>query len=158
MVRSNLKAGLVLAALLCASSSFSQEGSVSFAVIVNRDNPVDNLSQAELRTIFLGERRFWKGSQRIIVLMRSNGSPERLRTMQFLRMSEMDYRKHWVEKINAGEADDEPAVLPANGTAIAMVSGSVSAIAIIPHAEVKGQVKVVRIDGRLPSDPEYGLR
>ena len=73
-------------------------------------------------------------------------------------MSEMDYKRHWLEKINAGEADSLPVALPASGTAIALVSDSPNAIAIVPQAVVRGAVKLVKVDGRSPSDSGYPLR
>ena len=41
----------------------------SLAIIVNRDNPVENLSMAELRTVFLGERSHWPNGRRITLVM-----------------------------------------------------------------------------------------
>src|SRR4029453_10535946 len=47
------------------------------AIIVNKSNPVQNLSLAELREYFLAQRSHWSTRQKIRVAMREPGSPER---------------------------------------------------------------------------------
>ncbi len=129
------------------------------AVIVNRENPVQNLSLADLRKIFLGEKRFWSGSKTIKLLIRTSGSPERQATLRVvLGMAELDYKKHWLEKVNAGEADAPPAEVFTNGAAVSLVSESPTAIAIVAAADVRETVKVVRIEGQLPDQPGYPIQ
>jgi ABC-type phosphate transport system substrate-binding protein len=151
-------AALAIVLWFWPSQIMQGQSSEPLAVIVNRDNPVDNLSQAELRRVFLGERKFWKGSQKIIVLMPKDGSPERESTLRLLHMNELDYKKHWLGKVNAGDADGIPISLPANGTAISLVSDSSTAVAIIPLSAVRGSVKIMKIDNRAPSDTAYSWR
>src|SRR3974390_1978260 len=49
----------------------------SLAIIVNTANPVDNLSMAELRRVFLGERSHWPNGRRITLVMMDPGLAER---------------------------------------------------------------------------------
>lgn len=129
-----------------------------YAVVVNRENPIQNLTMADLRKIFLGEKRFWSGSKTIKVLIRTGGSPERQATLHALEMSELDYKKHWLEKVNAGEADAPPAEVFSNGAIVSLVSGSLGAIAIVAVADVRDTVKVLRIEGQLPDQPGYPIQ
>jgi hypothetical protein len=46
----------------------------AIAIIVHRSNPVDNLSFAELRRIFLLERQTWPHGRKITVVLREGGS------------------------------------------------------------------------------------
>src|SRR2546422_2146597 len=41
----------------------------SLGIVVNRSNPVENLSFAELRKIFLGEQSHWSNGRRITVVI-----------------------------------------------------------------------------------------
>src|SRR6516164_8641183 len=66
----------------------------SLAIIVNRDNPVENLSMTELRTVFLGERSHWSNGRRITLVMMEPGQPERESIVRDVcRMSESDLRR-----------------------------------------------------------------
>ena len=46
-------------------------------VIVNGSNPVDNLSMAELRKLFLADRSRWVTGREVSPVMRAVGAPER---------------------------------------------------------------------------------
>jgi hypothetical protein len=50
----------------------------SIAVIVNAENPADQLSVTELQRIVLGERRNWSGTIPIVLMMRNQESPNAL--------------------------------------------------------------------------------
>lgn len=152
-----LKLAMALLTVFCCVQLVHAQSSQPLAIIVNKSNTLDNLRQSELRRILLGERKYWKDSEKITLLMPKEGSPERESTLEILRMNEADYRKHWLGKVNAGEADGQPISLPAAGTAVSLVSGASAAIAIIPLAAVRGSVKVLKIDGKLPTDPDYQL-
>lgn len=126
----------------------------ALAVIVNKDNPVNNLSMAELREILLGNRPYWKGSQKIVLLL-PNGGSGREGTLRLLDMNESSYKNNWLEKISAGEAGTAPAAVPSSGIALSLVAETLGAIAVVPLADVRDSVKVVKIDGHLPSDAAY---
>src|SRR5438105_2437691 len=54
-------------------------GERNLAIVVNLNNPVENLSTPELRRIFLGERGHWPNpyGRRITLVMLEPGWPER---------------------------------------------------------------------------------
>jgi len=58
----------------------------TLAVLVNKGNPANDLTLAELRRILLGERTYWKGSRKIIVLLPTVGTPERQTTLRLVSM------------------------------------------------------------------------
>lgn len=126
----------------------------ALAVIVNKNNPVNDLPMAELRRILLGERRFWANSHKIVLLLPGFGSTERQSTLQLVGMDESNYKQHWSEK-TAGANESLPAAAPASGIAVSLVAETEDALAIVPMAEVKGSVKLIKIDGYYPSDSAY---
>lgn len=129
----------------------------SLAVIVNKDNPVANLSTAELREILLGKREHWKNSQKIIVLLPNGGSPEREVALRMVDMNEASYKQYWLERTNAGGGAGAPASVPSSGIALSLVAETRGAISVVPLADVRDSVKVVKIDGHLPSDAAYPM-
>jgi hypothetical protein len=128
----------------------------TLAVIVNKGNPTNALSSAELRRILLGERSCWKGSQKIILLLPTLGTPERETALRLVSMDEPNYQKYWQDKTNGGGGSVAPTAL-ASGFAVNVVAETKDAIAAVPLADVKGSVKMLRIDGAAPGDPAYPI-
>jgi len=133
------------------------QNSNALAVIVNKSNAVNNLSTDELRDILLGKREYWKGTQRIQVLLPNGGSPDREVALRMVDMNDSTYKKYWLDKSNAGEVGSAPAAMPSSGIALSLVAESPGAIAVVPLADVRDSVKVVKIDGHLPSDAAYPI-
>jgi ABC-type phosphate transport system substrate-binding protein len=127
----------------------------TLAVIVNKSNPVNDLSLAELRRILLGERTNWKGTRKIALLLPSVGTPERQTALRLVAMDESSYKSHWTEMPGA---DSGAPVAPASGISVNLVAETEDAIAVVPLGDVKGSVKILRIEGNLPGDAGYPIR
>jgi ABC-type phosphate transport system substrate-binding protein len=129
------------------------------AVVVSKENPVNNLSLADLRRIFLGEQLFWKGRLAVTPLMRANAAREREVAMRTLfQMNEQEYKRHWVDKVFRGEASAPPAEVFSNGFAQDAVANNRGAVALVSWKEVRSKVKVLKVDGHLPGEEGYPLR
>ena len=126
----------------------------TLAVIVNKGNPLNDLSVAELRKILLGERTVWKGSRKIILLLPTVGSVERQTALRLVAMDESNYKQYWQEKASGGDGTVAPTA-SASGFAVNVVAETNDAIAVVPLADVKGSVKILRVDGSVPGDPAY---
>lgn len=128
----------------------------TLAVVVNKSNPLNDLTVAELRRILLGERMYWKGSRKIIVLLPTVGSPERQTTLRVVSMDESNYKQHWQEQMSGGNGSIAKTA-SASGFAVNVVVDSEDAIAVVPLSDVKSSVKVLRIDGAAPGDRAYPI-
>jgi len=131
-----------------------------FAVVVHRDVPVTNLSMTDLRKVYLGDRQFWNSSTRIIPLLRTPVTRERAAVVWTIcKMTEDDFNRHWIGKMMRAEATGSPRKFTTNPIAINLVTNMQGAIAIVNAAQVPaGEVKVVKVDGKLPGDADYVLR
>src|SRR5579864_794049 len=137
----------------------SQAKQDSLAIIVNLANPVDNLSSAELRAVFLGERSHWANGRRITLVMMEPGQPERDTLLRDVcRMSESDLRRRYLQGLLTGEVLVSPKTLASPVGVRKFVFNVPGAIGYLRPEDVDASVKVVRIDGHLPSDTEYPLR
>jgi len=123
---------------------------------VNKGNPLNDLSVAELRKILLGERTVWKGSRKIILLLPTVGSVERQMALRLVAMDESNYKQYWQEKASGGDGTVAPTA-SASGFAVNVVAETNDAIAVVPLADVKGSVKILRVDGSVPGDPAYPI-
>lgn len=129
------------------------------AIVVNRENPIESLSMAELRTVFLGERSHWPNGRRITLVMMEPGQPERDTMLRDVcRMSESDLRRRYLQGLLTGEVLVSPKTL-ANPIGVRKFVFNVpGAIGYLRAEDVDDSVKVIRIDGHLPGDAEYPLK
>jgi phosphate transport system substrate-binding protein len=131
----------------------------SLAIIVNQSNSVDDLSLAELRTVFLGERSHWPNGRRITLVMMEQGQPEREAILrEICRLSEADFRRRILQGLFTGEVLVSPKTLATPVGVRKFVFNVPGAIGYLRPEDVDASVKVIRVDGHLPSDAEYALR
>jgi phosphate transport system substrate-binding protein len=131
----------------------------SLAIVVNRSNPVDNLPFSELRKIFLGERGHWQNGRRIAVLMMEQGSPERETVLRDIyRMNEARYNDHFLRGMFVEDVTMVPKTLDSPARVRRFVVQAPGAIGYLRASDADESVKVLRIDGHLPSDKDYRLQ
>jgi len=128
------------------------------AVVVNPGNPIANVSLGELRKLFNGEKRSFPGGMAVKLIVRAPGNRERTALLQFLNLSETDYKQHWTALVVRGEADTEPFAAPSIGMVLEAVRALPGAISLVYVGDLKPGVKVIKIDGLLPGAPGYLLR
>ena len=144
---------------LCTLAAGQGGRGVDIAVVVHPDTPVNNLSLAEVRKIFLGDRQYWTTNMPVVLLIRAPVARERdvvLKTIY--QMSESQFKQYWIAKIFRAEAATAPKLVYSNDMANELVTAIPGAIAFIDSREVRPGAKVLRIDGRLPGQPGYPLR
>jgi phosphate transport system substrate-binding protein len=161
--RSNVWMCAVLAGLAALSlitiRAAGSGAETNVAIVVSPENPVSNLTLAELRKIYRGERQYWKASSPVVALMRSRGARERDVILRVVfQMTEEQYTHYWVAKVMRAEASDPPASLFSYGMVVEGVKGNPGAIGYVKFNDVRPGVKVLRVDGLLPSEPGYALR
>jgi phosphate transport system substrate-binding protein len=131
----------------------------SLAIVVNTANPVDNLSMAELRKVFLGERSHWPNGRRITLVMMDQGQPERTTLIrEVCQMSESDFNKHFLHGLFTGEVFVSPKTLSSPVGVRKFIFNVPGAIGYVRLSDVDSTVKVLRVDGLRPEDKDYALR
>ena len=129
------------------------------AVVVNRANPIENLSSAELRNIFLGTRSHWQNGRRIAVTMLDYERPERKAVLrQIYRMDESGYRNHFLQEVYRGDVFYAPKTLASPAVMRKFIFNAPAAIGYLRSSDVDETVKVLRVDGYLPDDKGYPLQ
>jgi hypothetical protein len=128
------------------------------AVVVSAKNPMTDLNSAEVRKIFAGERRSWPTGLRIKLFVRAPGTPERIALLKLLRMTEREYKQYWTAQVFRGEAQAEPVVLFSNDLQREALKIFPGAIVLVNAQDVKSDMKVIKVDGRMPGDADYPLR
>ena len=127
-------------------------------IVVNRSNPVDDLSFAELRRIFLGNRSYWANGRRITLVMRDPGEPERKTILRDVcGMNEDQLKTHFLHGLYTGEILVSPKILSTPMGVRKFIFNVPGAIGYLRVSDVDNTVKVVRIDEVLPDDRAYKL-
>ncbi len=155
--------GVVLAQMLCLHPAWPADGG-PIVVIVNQANPVQNLSLAELRKIFLSDRSRWETGKTIAPVIVMPGAPERSAFLKTVcGMSNAEFSKYFVQAAFTGK-DVTPPREVSNGRDVkSIVAGSPGAIGFIRGLDFHGDgsdggVRAVKVEGLLASDASYKLR
>jgi hypothetical protein len=129
------------------------------AVIVHEQVPVQDISLAELRQIFLGERLAWSPELAITLLMPPRGSRERqfLLNKIYQRRSEIQYQHHWINKLFSDGGQITPKITDSHAMSASLVREIPGAIALVPADRIPRGVKVLRVDGKEPGQKGYPL-
>ena len=161
MVRATV---LALATLAVAGPMVSRvdaqtEGAEAVAIVVHPQVDINELSFAELRSIFLAERQYWQDRSRITLLVRAAIAPERdLILNELYGMSEDRYRQYWIGKMFRSEVASGPKIVFSTDMLRDLVTVIPGSIGFVPLSEVGPGLKVIRIDGMLPGDEGYPLK
>lgn len=161
-IRLKIACGVVIVVsffLVEAQRLVAQTHDVDVAVVVNPDTPVSNLSLAEVRKVFLGDRQYWTANTPVVLLMRAPVARERDVVLKVIyQMSESQFKQYWIAKIFRAESVSAPKVVYSNDMANDLVTALPGAIAFVDSRDVRSGTKVVRVDGRLPGEAGYPLR
>jgi hypothetical protein len=161
MVRRRLPGALIGAVLLClsAGAAAGQGTSGAVAIVVHPQTRLEGLTFKELRAIFRAERQFWPDGSRITLLVRAPVAAERKLVLdQIYRMSEDEFRQYWIAKMFRAEVPAGPKIVYSTDMARELVTAIPGAITFMPAGLAGNGLKVLRIDGALPGDPNYPLR
>jgi hypothetical protein len=125
------------------------------AVVVNPDNPMASVTSDGLRGLYLGTTRWFGNGQRVALYEQTA-----LRDVFYgslLRMDAAQVKRYWV-----GRVFSEVGVIPPKSVADAsrlleIIGKQRGAIGFLDARSVDASVKVVAVDGLLPSDARYPL-
>ena len=151
---------LIIGAILRPGLAVSEDSTdPTIAIVVHPDTAISDLTLDQLREIFLADQLYWPDHSRIVLLVRAPTAYERKFVLdRIYRMSESDFRSYWIKKMFRAEVPSGPRVVFSNNMAIGLVTAIPGSIAFMEASDVTPDVKVLRIDGKLPSEAGYPLR
>jgi hypothetical protein len=128
------------------------------AVIMSSKSKVTAISTADLSRIFRGMLTRNDDGDRYVPLNQPAGSPQRtMFDKVILGMTPDQSQAFWIDqKIRA--AAPEPRTINTVGLAVKMVSVFPGAITYVPPSAVTPEVKILKVDGKLPGETDYPLR
>jgi hypothetical protein len=146
--------GLLALALLALRPSAPLGAQV--AVVVNTANAADEESLDRLKRLFLGQTTTFSTGEHARLATHSSSADRFDRAA--LGFQREIVRSRWMAMTFRGEATSLPAEYASSDDVKRFVREHPDAIAYLPAADVDATVKVLRIDGKRPSDPGYAIR
>lgn len=135
------------------------EANNAVAIVVHKNTEVDNLSLHELRNIFMANQQFWPDRTRIILLVRAPKSEERDFVLDTIyQMDEAQFRQYWIAKMFRAEVPRGPKIVFSTDMMLELVVAIPGSISFINASEITDDIRVVRVDGKLPADEGYPLK
>jgi len=145
--------------LLAVPAAAAVEDAIDVAIVVKPEVPVDNLSMADVRKVFMGERQYWNSGMRVTLLVRAPVARERSIVLDKLyEMTEAQYRQYWISKVFRADAATGPKIVYTNDMAVELVKAIPGAVAFVDAKKVPAGLKVLKVDGKLPGEKGYPLR
>jgi ABC-type phosphate transport system substrate-binding protein len=157
------KQGLHITMLLlifcgCASAQCVPGG---LAVIVNKANPVESLSMAQLRKLILGDVRAWQNNKNVALVARDQSSKDFQCVLStIVRLSVAEYHRYIISAEFRGDDPMAIQTVDSDAAAAKSVSGSAGGLAVVEANSLPAlgpSVKVVRIEGKAIGQPGYPL-
>ena len=143
---------IIIITYFCMTNvSFSQIG-----IVVNKNNPITDISLSELKQIYSGKKTSFSNGE-TITLLEYKDLKEQFYDGLF-SWSLMKVKKHWMRLIFSGESSVAPIVHENPNRIIEQIIRTESAIAFIKLSDANGDVKIISVDGKNPSDKAYQFR
>ena len=152
---------LLMACSMTIWPAVAEEGTAQspIAIVVHKDTEVYDLTLGQLRNIFLANQQFWENRTRIILLVRAPKSEERDFVLNTIyQMDEAQFRQYWIAKMFRAEVPRGPKIVFSTDMMLELVVAVPGSISFIDARQVTDDVRVVRIDGKLPADAGYPLK
>jgi ABC-type phosphate transport system substrate-binding protein len=150
--------------ILCAVIAPLAHAGDAIVVIVNSANPIDNLSTAELKKLFLSDRSHWDTGKSVAPVIVSAGAAERTAFLKIVcSMNDGDFNKYFLQAAFTGKSATPPKEVSSSGAVKSFVASSPGAIGFVKAGDFHGDgsdggVRAVKIDGLAASDTGYKLR
>ncbi|MFT3925870.1 MAG: hypothetical protein QM778_25225 [Myxococcales bacterium] len=148
---------LGLAMLLPVQSGVRAEVNQPLVVVVGVKTNLTDISLAMLRRAFQGEGASTSDGKRLVPLNHAVGSSERaLFDRAVLGLEPSEVGRFWINRRIRDEGAP-PRTLPSADMGVRVVASYPGAITYVSAKNVNANVRVLRIDGKLPQDAGYLL-
>ena len=152
---------LILVIVFVPLVIFMTNAYATIAVIVNKSNPVSDVSYNELKQISEARKQYWDNGEKIILIFKPVTSVETRALIDMVyKIKYEEFDKYWFLKVYENKIMEFPKILNSTGTINILVSEIQGAIAFIGVDEVskRGNIKVLRVNGKMPDEDGYPFK
>ncbi len=119
------------------------------AVVVHKDNTIQNVTSDHLAKIFKGEVKKWPDGKNVVIVLHSSSAGEMATLLHLTKMTEADM------KTFLASHKDAIRTVGSDANVIETVSSTPGAIGFVEEHSINDRVTVVRVDGKLPMEAGY---
>lgn len=150
-------ASAAVAALAGAAARTAHAEPPRLAVVVSRASPLQQLTRFELKKLYLGSHIVDPSGERIVPFNQASNAPDRVAfENKVLGMTPDQVASYWIDRKIRGQSGAPKAV--GSGELVQKVVSKVDhSIAYVRFDQVRPEVRVIAIDGKLPTDAAYQL-
>jgi len=142
-----IRSGIYLLAFLCAS--FAPCFAHHMAVVVNKQNAVENVSSAHLARLFRAEIKKWPDGKNVVLVLHRDSAGETETLERLNKMSDGE----WKAMLAAHK--DSIMFVDTDADVLKAVEAEPGAVGLIDVRSVDGSINVVHVDGKLPMEFGY---
>lgn len=142
-----IRSAIYLLAFLCAS--FAPCFAHHMAVVVNKENTVENVSSAHLARIFREEVRKWPDGRNVVLVLHRDSAGEAETLQRLNRMSAAEW------KAFLAAHKDSILFVDTDADVIRAVQADPGAVGMIDVRSIDNSINVVHVDGKLPMEFGY---
>ncbi|MCP5054609.1 MAG: hypothetical protein GY940_46005 [bacterium] len=136
-----LKPLIITVVLLSLSTLCFSE---SWVVIVNKDGPLKEITAADLKRVYLGEKISWPSGKRIKVASIKKGEAYNEFLHDIVKISPMRFSRHWKKIVFTGSGTPIKTFKTDEGV-IDYVKANPNAIGCIPNKSLDDSVRKVKV-------------
>ncbi len=118
-----------------------------YVVIVNKANPADSISSADLRKMFVGEKTTWTNGAKVLAITPGPDRPEFALTIEKATgMSGPEFKRYFIQLSFMGKiVPPLPRTLDTTAAIARFVGTSLGAVSCVPAADVGPGVKILKV-------------
>jgi len=142
-----IRSAIYLLAFLCAS--FAPCFAHHMAVVVNKQNAIENISSAHLARLFRVEVKKWPDGKNVVLVLHRDSAGESETLERLIKMSATEW------KAFLAAHKDSIVFVDTDADVLRAVQAEPGAIGLIDVRSVDSSINVVHVDGKLPMEFGY---
>jgi ABC-type phosphate transport system substrate-binding protein len=119
------------------------------AVVVNKDNPVENVTAAHLAKILRAEVRKWPDGKNVVLILHKDSAGETETLQRLNKMSAAEW------KAILAAHKDSIMLVDTDADVLKAVQADPGAIGMVEEHSLDSSITVVKVDGKLPMESGY---
>jgi ABC-type phosphate transport system substrate-binding protein len=119
------------------------------AVVVNKENKVDNVTAVHLGKLFRSEVKKWPDGKAVVLVLHKNSDGETETLQRLIKMSPAEL------KALIANHKDSITIADSDADVLKIVQSTPGAIGLVEIHSVDNTINVVRVDGKLPMESGY---
>ena len=124
------------------------------AVVVDKENKVQNVSSAHLARIFKGEVKKWPDGRNLVLVLHKS-SPDEITTLARLTKMTPAEIKAMISQSTTAQGKGPIRTVESDADVIEAVASTPGAIGLVEERSINDRVAVVKVDGKLPMESGY---